>query len=88
MSTTPTTVTVYTKADCRPCAATVRFLNERGVDFSTADITEPDNLEAAKALGYQEAPVVIVGFGTPGDEAHWSGFNPNELNKHFTKVSN
>lgn len=83
--TTPTTVTVYSKSNCRQCDATKRWLKQRDVTFSEIDLTADEkNLEAAKALGYQEAPVVVVGFGTPGDEAHWSGFDPNELNKHFT----
>ena len=81
-------VTVYTKDDCRQCDATKRWLTARGVLFTTGDLTDPDNLAAAKSLGHMQAPVVVVSNGKPGDDTHWSGFNPTELTKHFTKESN
>lgn len=88
MSTTPTpTVTVYTKDHCRQCDATKRWLTSREVQFVEVDfLADVKNVEAAKALGYQEAPVVVVGFGVIGDEVHWSGFNPTELGKHLAKA--
>lgn len=64
-------VVVYTKPRCQPCAATKRRLREKGVEFEEADIREPGNLEAAKALGHLEAPVVVVG------KVSWSGFRPD-----------
>lgn len=80
-------VTVYTKPDCRQCDATKRWLNQHGIAFDPinleADI-EPhgkgSNLAAVKALGYMSAPVVVASLdGIPGNEIHWSGFNPIEL---------
>ena len=82
MTTTTQTVRVYSKPNCQACEATKRWLTSRDVPFVVEDITTDDNLTAAKSLGYQEAPVVIVSQGTPGDEVHWSGFNPIELTKH------
>lgn len=72
-------VTVYSKPACQQCTATKRWLTQHGVKFTEDDITEPVNLEAVKALGYQEAPVVMV---LEGDkETHWSGFRPDLLTK-------
>ncbi|WP_258371078.1 glutaredoxin family protein [Curtobacterium sp. MCBD17_021] len=83
-SPTPTrTVRVYTKPNCQACDATKRWLNNRDIPFEVDDITTEANLAAAKALGHQQAPVVVVSNGTPGDEQHWSGFNPFELDKHL-----
>lgn len=88
MTMTPKTVTVYSKDNCRQCDATKRWLRQREIEFAEIDLVADENaLEAAKSLGYQEAPVVIVGFGAPGDEQHWSGFNPEELNKHLSTES-
>lgn len=70
------TVTVYEKPNCQACTATKRRLGARGIEFETADITDAGNLSAAKALGFQEAPVVIVGDGMT-DETAWSGFRPD-----------
>ncbi|WP_241972822.1 glutaredoxin family protein [Cryobacterium cryoconiti] len=79
------TVTVYSKDDCRQCDATKRWLAARDVPFTVVDfLADEKNIEAAKALGYQEAPVVVVSFGVIGDEVHWSGFNPIELGKYLS----
>lgn len=72
-------VTVYSKPNCQACTATKRFLTERGLDFSEADVTEPGNLAAAKALGHLEAPVVVVAVDGPRTEVSWSGFRPDKL---------
>jgi glutaredoxin-like protein NrdH len=87
-SPTPTrTVRVYTKPNCQACDATKRWLTNRDIPFEVDDITTEENLAAAKALGHQQAPVVIVSNGTPGDEVSWSGLNPFELEKHLGKAS-
>lgn len=78
------TVTVYTKDNCRQCDATKRWLKARDVTYVEADLTDPGNLEAAKALGHQAAPVVVVAYdGEPGPEVSWSGFNPFQLAEHI-----
>lgn len=74
-----TTVTVYTNPNCKPCWATKRYLDQHDIPFEEADATDPGNLAAIKALGYSQAPVVIVAHDGPGSETHWSGFDPNEL---------
>lgn len=79
-------VTVYTKPNCQPCRATKRWLDERGIDFTEADATEPGNLAAITALGHLQAPVVVVAPNGPGSEVDWSGFNPVELERHLTPV--
>lgn len=73
-------ITVYSKPNCQQCTATKRWLTQHGVEFTEDDITTEDNLAAAKALGYQEAPVVIVSSEGVGSESHWSGFRPDKLN--------
>lgn len=68
-------VVVYTKPRCQPCSATKRRLREKGITFEEADLREPGNLEAAKALGHLEAPVVVVG------RVSWSGFRPDLIDE-------
>lgn len=74
-------VTVYTKPNCQPCRATKRWLDKRGVTYQTVDITmHPEDVEAAKFLGFYQSPVVVV--GTWSDDA-WCGFDPEKLEYHF-----
>lgn len=84
--TTQQTIRVYSKPNCQACNNTKRWLKNRDIPFTEEDITTEGNVAAAKALGYQEAPVVIVSKGTPGDEVHWSGFNPIALEKNIEVV--
>lgn len=70
---TKQTVTVYEKDNCQACRMTKRWLDQHGIEYATDDITKPDNLEAAKSLGFMEAPVVMVG------DTGWSGFQPDKL---------
>jgi len=73
------TVTVYTKPKCQPCRATIRYLDERGIEHETKDTTDPAYLAEAKALGYMGAPVVVV-VPAPGESvSHWYGFRPDLL---------
>ncbi|WP_054952871.1 glutaredoxin-like protein NrdH [Flaviflexus massiliensis] len=68
------TITVYTKPSCVQCNATTRALNKAGLPYETVDLTEDaEALESVKALGYQQAPVVMAG----GD--HWAGFRPDKI---------
>lgn len=67
-------VVVYSKPDCMQCEQTKKFLERKGVDFSVIDMSaDAEALEKVKALGYRQAPVVVVG------DQHWSGFNPAKL---------
>ncbi|MDH6235721.1 glutaredoxin-like protein NrdH [Cryobacterium sp. CG_9.6] len=68
-------ITVYTKPSCVQCTATYRALDSKGIEYEVLDLSVDENaLEAVKALGYLQAPVVIT------DEEHWSGFRPDKIN--------
>lgn len=68
-------ITVYTKPQCVQCNATFRALDAAGIEYETVDLTvNADTLEKVKALGYLQAPVVVV-----NDGEHWSGFRPDKL---------
>lgn len=74
MGTATATITVYTKPSCVQCNATYRALDAKGLDYTTVDLSaDEEALEAVKALGYMQAPVVV----TPDD--HWSGFRPDKI---------
>ncbi|OJU88235.1 NrdH-redoxin [Candidatus Saccharibacteria bacterium 49-20] len=70
------TITVYTKPSCVQCNATYRALDAKGIDYEIRDLSkDPAALEAVKALGYLQAPVVVT------DEDHWSGFRPDKIDE-------
>lgn len=70
---------VYTKDKCQPCRATVRYLDDRGIEFEEKHTADPANLSEAKALGYMGAPVVVF-VPAPGESvSHWYGFRPDLL---------
>lgn len=71
--------TVYTTPGCVQCDTTKRWLDQRGVNYDTVDLTQsPDDYAAVTALGYKSAPVIAV-----GDNVHWGGFRPDLLALHF-----
>ena len=75
------TTRVYTTPGCTQCVMTKRWLDSRGVDYDTVDLTEsPDDYAAVTALGYKAAPVIMV-----ADDVHWGGFRPDLLELHFGK---
>lgn len=79
------TITVYTQPNCQPCKATKRWLDKRDIRFQETDVTKPENekdAEAIRALGFKEAPVVIVSTGDPETDLMWSGFHPDNLSKY------
>lgn len=70
----PVQVTIYTKPRCFKCDATKRLLDQLGIRYTAVDITEaPVVLEALKAQGFAEAPVIDTGTDL------WSGFRPERL---------
>lgn len=74
------TITVYSKPKCVQCKQTMAWLDREGIAYDVVDLTQDEQaLAAVKALGYQGAPVVIVGFGDARDEKHWYGFRPDLL---------
>lgn len=69
-------VTVYTKPSCPQCTMTKKVLDKLGIEHDTVDVTaDPEAHAYVTGLGYQQAPVVVVGDG----EQHWSGFSPDRL---------
>ena len=77
-------ITVYSKPNCQPCRATKRWLDKRDIPYTEVDITtSPADLEAITALGFQEAPVVIVSTGDPETDIMWSGLVVDNLNKYI-----
>ena len=68
------TITVYTKPSCVQCNATKRALAKAELQYEEVDLTQDaDALEAVKALGYMQAPVVFA------DGDHWGGFRPDKI---------
>lgn len=67
-------ITVYSKPSCVQCNATYRALDSKGLRYTTIDLTaDRAALEAVKAMGYQQAPVIVT------DDDHWSGFRPDKI---------
>lgn len=80
-------ITVYSKPNCQQCTATYRKLKALGLPFNSFDVTE-DAAAAAfvRALGYSQAPVVVVREGEDQHlKEHWSGFRPDLLKKYEVK---
>ena len=64
--------TVYSKPACIQCTATLRYLDNRGVEYNYIDLTEDEEARAhVEGLGYRQAPVV------EWFEEHWSGYRPD-----------
>ncbi|MFZ1381640.1 MAG: glutaredoxin-like protein NrdH [Scrofimicrobium sp.] len=67
-------ITVYSKPRCVQCDATYRALDRSGTPYRTVDVSvDSEALQYIINLGYQQAPVVVVG------EDHWSGFRPDRI---------
>ncbi|WP_018179045.1 redoxin NrdH [Jongsikchunia kroppenstedtii] len=74
MSTSVATITVYTKPACVQCNATYKALDKHGLQYEVVDISQDsDARDYVMALGYLQAPVVVVG------DDHWSGFRPDRI---------
>ena len=70
------TVTVYSKPKCPQCDATYRAMARGGIEYDVVDLTQDAAAFAmVKELGYQQAPVVVVGDGAE----HWAGFRPDKV---------
>lgn len=77
-------ITVYTIGHgCVQCRATLRYLDDRGIQVTVVDLTDPANAPArdyvTNDLGYTQAPVVVA-----SDHNHWSGFQPRHLDALLT----
>ncbi|HIW69750.1 MAG TPA: glutaredoxin-like protein NrdH [Candidatus Dietzia merdigallinarum] len=67
-------ITVYTKPQCVQCTATMRALDNAGLDYQVVDLTtDPGALDYVRDdLGHLQAPVVDT-----DNAGHWSGFRPD-----------
>lgn len=69
------TITLYTKPACPQCRLTYLALDAAGITYETVDLTQSaTSLDQVKALGYLQAPIVVV-----DDNTHWSGFQPDRI---------
>ncbi|GAB3042042.1 glutaredoxin family protein [Sediminivirga luteola] len=67
-------ITVYTLPGCIQCRQTIKYLRDAGEPPRVVDLSEsPMDMEAVRAMGYSQAPVVVTG------DDHWSGFRPDKL---------
>lgn len=70
-------VTVYSKPNCMQCNFTKKYLDEKGVDYSTLDVFHDEEaLNHIKSLGFQSLPVVEI-----DGEPPFNGFRPDLLAK-------
>lgn len=74
------TVTVFTKPSCVQCTATYRALKKDGIPHQSVDLTVDETaLDQMKALGFQQAPVVVHTDADGNVVDSWSGFNPTKI---------
>jgi len=66
---------IYTLPSCVQCNMTKNYLNKKGAEFETIDLSqEPDDVVAGfKSRGLMQAPIVVT------DTDAWAGFNPGKL---------
>ncbi len=68
-------ITVYSTPVCMQCTATKKEFDRKGVAYDSVDLTQDaEAMAKVRALGYQQAPVVIV-----SEDEHWSGFRPDKI---------
>lgn len=65
-------LTVYTKENCQPCKAVIRWLDANGLAYELKNA--PDHVDYLSELGYRSAPVVV----TSGGES-FHGFDIGKL---------
>lgn len=97
------TLTVKSRLSCVQCDATYRELDKHGIAYNVEFIdVDAVALEEAKALGYLQAPVVVLSneavdliFGTLTEEEaseltldpHWSGFRPDMIEQLVQRLN-
>lgn len=76
----PQQVIVYSQANCQPCKATKRKLDQLGVPYSVVDVDDnPDALAYLQREGWQGTPVVEVKPDTALVVAAWQGYKVGAL---------
>lgn len=68
-------VTVYTTGpSCQQCQMTKKMMDREGIKYQEIDLREhPEQLEAFRAQGLTQAPIVTT------DIKVWSGFRHNKI---------
>lgn len=80
-----TRVTVYQTPACVQCMQSKKVLDKGAVPYDVVDLSQhPESMEMVKALGYTQAPVIVV-TDREGKTSHWSGFRLEKLNALVTK---
>lgn len=73
------TVTVFSKPACVQCDATYRALDNKGIEYSSVDISQDaEALAYVQAAGALAAPFVEAKF-PDGSVRTWAGFKPDEI---------
>jgi glutaredoxin-like protein NrdH len=76
------TPTIYTKPNCVQCNATKKYFDDKGVAYTTVDITKDEEaLDLLLAEGFKSAPVVNAG------TKWWSGFQPDLIDEYISNYS-
>lgn len=74
------TVTVYSLPRCVKCKSTEIALRRNGTEYDKVMLDEdPEAAALVKALGYEQAPVVVIREGEEIMES-WSDFRLDRLN--------
>lgn len=82
------TITIYTLPNCFQCNLTKKWLDRAGAEYTTIDLSRSvDDAAAVAELGHKQAPIIVVSTGDPETDLHWSGFQPDHLNKYCGEVA-
>ena len=69
-------ITVYTKPNCVQCMATKNYLDAKGLEYNTVDISiDTDALNTLIEKGFKAAPVVDY------HGEWWAGFQPDRIDQ-------
>ena len=73
-------ITEFAKPNCMPCQLTSSQMDKLGLEYIQINLpADPPALERVKALGYFQAPVVLVEDAEGSVVDHWSGFKPDKI---------
>lgn len=82
------TITLYTLPNCFQCNLTKKWLNRAGTEYTAIDLNaSADEAAAIAELAYTQAPIIVVSNGDPETDIHWSGFQPDHLNKYCGELA-
>lgn len=75
------TPTIYTKPNCVQCNATKKYFDDKGISYTTVDISQDEvSLELILEKGFKAAPVVNAG------DQWWSGFQPEKIDEYISTL--